>query len=143
MEAKEAPKAVAEVEPAEGKATTETKTVTVSSAENKESTDSTGRNLEGAADTAEKTQPVSAGTNHGGSSQQKTVKKGARGDRYLFTESPVEYYYYHQPVVKKVQPKQGLTTGGTPIEVSGAWFDQKLDYGVIPYCAIGDKIVRA
>ena len=42
-----------------------------------------------------------------------------------------------------MQPKQGLTTGGTPIEVSGAWFDQKLDYGVIPYCAIGDKIVRA
>lgn len=45
--------------------------------------------------------------------------------------------------MKKVQPTQGLTSGGTPIEVSGAWFDQKLDYGVIPYCAIGDKIVRA
>ena len=45
-------------EPAEGQATTETKAVTVSSAENKENTDSTGRNLEGAADTAEKTQPA-------------------------------------------------------------------------------------
>ena len=48
---------------------------------------------------------------------------GTPGDRYLFTESPVEYYYYHQPVVKKVQPTIGLTTGGTPIEISGAWFD--------------------
>lgn len=48
---------------------------------------------------------------------------GTPGDRYLFTESPVEYYYYHQPIVKKVQPTIGLTTGGTPIEISGAWFD--------------------
>ena len=46
-------------------------------------------------------------------------------------------------MVKKVQPTSGLTTGGTPIEVSGAWFDQRLEYGVIPYCKIGDKIVRA
>ena len=61
----------------------------------------------------------------------------------MFTESPVEYYYYHQPIVVKIQPTQGLTTGGTPIEVSGAWFDEKLDYGVIPYCMIGDKITRA
>lgn len=71
------------------------------------------------------------------------MKVGTPGDRYLFTESPVEYYYYHNPVVKKIQPTQGLTTGGTPIEVSGAWFDEKLDYGVVPYCKIGDKIVRA
>ena len=45
--------------------------------------------------------------------------------------------------MQKIQPTQGLTTGGTPIEVSGAWFDLKLDYGVIPYCMIGDKVVRA
>lgn len=61
----------------------------------------------------------------------------------MFTESPVEYYYYHQPVVRKVEPTQGLTTGGTPIEVSGAFFDEKLEYGVLPYCKIGEKIVRA
>lgn len=36
-----------------------------------------------------------------------------------------------------------MTTGGTPIEISGAWFDERLDYGVIPYCMIGDKIIRA
>jgi len=70
-------------------------------------------------------------------------KIGTPGDRYLFTESPVEFYYYHQPKVVKVQPTQGLTRGGTPIEISGAWFDEKLDYGVIPYCMIGDKITRA
>ena len=70
-------------------------------------------------------------------------KVGTPGDRYLFTESPVEYYYYKNPVVKKVQPTQGVWTGGAAIEVSGAWFDEKLDYGVIPYCKIGDKIVRA
>jgi len=28
------------------------------------------------------------------------------------------------------------------MEVSGAWFDEKLEYGVLPYCMIGDKIVR-
>lgn len=66
-----------------------------------------------------------------------------KAHRYFFTDDPVEKYYYHQPVVKKVQPTSGLTTGGTPIEVSGAWFDQRLEYGVIPYCKIGDKIVRA
>jgi len=37
----------------------------------------------------------------------------------------------------------GLTVGGTPIEVSGAFFDLKLEYGVIPYCMIGDKVTRA
>jgi len=90
---------------------------------------------------------ISAGTNiaHDTAApiSSHAVKVGTPGDRFLFTESPVEYYYYHNPVVKKVQPTQGLTTGGTPIEVSGAWFDEKLEYGVIPYCKIGDKIVRA
>ena len=66
-----------------------------------------------------------------------------KAHRYFFTDDPVEKYYYHQPIVKKVYPTSGLTTGGTPIEVSGAWFDQRLEYGVIPYCKIGDKIVRA
>ena len=87
---------------------------------------------------------MAAGTNHGDTAKKsQTTKLGTKGDRYLFTESPVEYYYYHQPIVKKVWPKQGLTSGGTPIEVSGAWFDLRLDYGVIPYCKIGDKRVRA
>ena len=44
--------------------------------------------------------------------------------------------------MKKVEPISGLTTGGTKIELSGAWFDYKLEYGVMPMCKIGDKITR-
>jgi hypothetical protein len=46
-------------------------------------------------------------------------------------------------VVKKVEPKSGLTRGGTKIEVSGAWFKYKPEYGIVPHCMIGDKITRA
>ena len=46
-------------------------------------------------------------------------------------------------MVKKVYPTSGLAEGGTPIEIAGAWFNEKLEYGVVPYCMIGDKIVRA
>jgi hypothetical protein len=62
---------------------------------------------------------------------------------YSYSNSFVEYYYYKQPVVKKVEPKAGLTRGGTLIEVSGAWFDYKPEYGVVPHCKIGDKVSRA
>ena len=75
--------------------------------------------------------------------QQVAKSTSNAGDRFIFTESPVEYYYYHQPVVKKVQPTSGLASGGTPIEISGAWFNEYLEYGVVPYCMIGDKRVRA
>lgn len=64
-------------------------------------------------------------------------------ERFTYSNSLVEYYYYKQPVVKKVDPLSGSSGGGTPIEVSGAWFDQKLEYGLVPMCKIGDKIVRA
>jgi hypothetical protein len=55
----------------------------------------------------------------------------------------VEFYYYKSPVVKKVEPSFGLTRGGTHIEVSGAWFAYRPEYGVVPHCMIGDKVVRA
>lgn len=44
---------------------------------------------------------VSAGVNHGNTApvQSHSTVVGTPGDRYLFTESPVEYYYYHQPIV--------------------------------------------
>ena len=64
-------------------------------------------------------------------------------ERYTYSNSLVEYYYYKTPVVKKVDPLSGSSNGGTPIEISGAWFDQKLEYGLVPMCKIGDKIVRA
>jgi hypothetical protein len=46
-------------------------------------------------------------------------------------------------VVKKVEPLSGLTEGGTPIEISGVWFDFKVEYGLVPHCKIGEKIIRA
>ena len=45
---------------------------------------------------------ISAGVNIGGQLAAPVATHsivGTPGDRYLFTESPVEYYYYHQPVV--------------------------------------------
>lgn len=63
--------------------------------------------------------------------------------QHFYENSLVEYYYYKTPIVKKVEPSSGLTLGGTPIEISGAWFDQKFQYGLVPQCKIGDKIVRA
>ena len=62
---------------------------------------------------------------------------------FKHSNSLVEYYYYKQPQVSKVQPRSGLTSGGTPIEISGVWFDFKPEYGLIPHCDIGGKIVRA
>ena len=44
-------------------------------------------------------------------------------ERYTYSNSLVEYYYYKTPVVKKVDPTSGSSNGGTPIEISGAWFD--------------------
>lgn len=61
----------------------------------------------------------------------------------VYSNSLVEYYYYIEPKVKKVFPSTGRTTGGTKLEISGAWFDFKPQYGVIPTCKIGDKLVRA
>lgn len=62
---------------------------------------------------------------------------------YQYSSSFVEYYYYKQPVIKKVEPRSGLTRGGTLIEISGAWFAYRPEYGVVPHCKIGDKVSRA
>jgi hypothetical protein len=62
---------------------------------------------------------------------------------YTFSNSLAEYYYYQPPHISKVEPSSGLTLGGTPIEISGIWFDLKPEYGLIPHCKIGTKIVRA
>jgi hypothetical protein len=71
------------------------------------------------------------------------VTKIANQTLYQYSYSYVEYYYYQQPVVKKVEPKSGLTRGGTRIEISGAWFAYKPEYGIVPHCKIGDKVTRA
>jgi len=53
-----------------------------------------------------------------------------------------EYFYYKQPYVQTFSPKGSVLTGGANIMVVGAWFQEKLDYGVRPYCKFGDKIVE-
>ena len=62
---------------------------------------------------------------------------------HLFPDALVEFYYYKNPQVKKIAPTSGLTSGGTKIEIAGAWFDLKPEYAYIPHCKIGDKVVRA
>jgi len=57
--------------------------------------------------------------------------------------SMLEYYYYRPPFVKKVEPISGLVDGGTNVEVTGGWFDNKPQYGVIPFCKFGDKVSPA
>ena len=62
---------------------------------------------------------------------------------YEYDPSSVEYYYYKDCVVKDMQPHSGLVVGGTPVAVVGAWFKYMPEYGVVPHCKFGDKIVRA
>ena len=56
--------------------------------------------------------------------------------------SDVEFYFYRQPIVTKIEPSSGLTAGGTLLELTGAWFDQKPQYGVHPFCKIGSHVIR-
>jgi hypothetical protein len=42
-----------------------------------------------------------------------------------------------------MQPHSGVIGGGTPINIVGAWFKYMPEYGVVPHCKIGGKIVRA
>jgi len=68
---------------------------------------------------------------------QQLVLASANTPNYKFTDSYPEFKTYKNPVVKKVFPNIGLTEGGTVIEVSGAWFDQQLEFGMLPFCKIG------
>lgn len=57
--------------------------------------------------------------------------------------SNLEFYFYREPIVKKIEPTSGLTSGGTNLELTGLWFDYQPQYGVMPFCKIGSSIVRA
>jgi len=63
-------------------------------------------------------------------------------DKYSYTTSFVEFYYYKQPVIKNIYPHGGPITGGTEIVVEGAWFKFIPEYGVMPYCKIGDSVTK-
>ena len=43
----------------------------------------------------------------------------------------------------KVEPLSGLLSGGTAIDVTGTWFDEKPEYGLFPFCRIGGSVTRA
>jgi IPT/TIG domain len=70
------------------------------------------------------------------------VLASSNSPNYKFTDSYTEFKTYRQPIVKKIFPNIGLTEGGTAIELSGAWFDQQLEFDLMPYCKIGQKVVR-
>ena len=63
-------------------------------------------------------------------------------DQYSYTSSFVEYYYYKQPVIKDIYPSGGPIEGGTQIVVKGAWFKFIPEYGVMPYCKIGNSVTK-
>lgn len=64
-------------------------------------------------------------------------------DKYSYTTSFAEFYYYKQPVVKNIHPHGGPIEGGTEIVIEGSDFEFLPEYGVVPHCQIGDKIVKA
>lgn len=60
-----------------------------------------------------------------------------------FEKSAVEFYTFKNPTVLRMHPTSGLTKGGTFVEVIGTWFRNMPEYGIVPHCKFGDKIVRA
>jgi len=62
---------------------------------------------------------------------------------YNYEPSSVEFYSFKEPNVLRMHPTAGLTRGGTFVEVIGTWFRYMPEYGIIPHCRFGDKIVRA
>lgn len=60
-----------------------------------------------------------------------------------FEPSSVEFYTYREPSVLRMHPSSGLARGGTFVEVIGTWFRYMPEYGVVPHCRFGDKVVRA
>jgi len=62
---------------------------------------------------------------------------------YTYEPSSVEFYSYKLPNVVKMFPTAGLTKGGTFVEILGTWFAYAPEYGIVPHCRFGDKVVRA
>jgi len=60
-----------------------------------------------------------------------------------YQASNVEFYEYKQPTLFQKHPNNGVSTGGTKVEVEGYDFRYQAEYGVVPHCKFGNKIVRA
>jgi len=62
---------------------------------------------------------------------------------YDYIPSNVEYYQYREPTLVSKVPSNGIAQGGTVVQVSGFDFRYMPEYGLVPHCRFGDKIVRA
>ena len=62
---------------------------------------------------------------------------------YDYDPSSVEFYQYPAPTMVKKHPHYGVDEGGTLVEIIGYSFLYKAEYGIVPHCKFGDKIVRA
>lgn len=62
---------------------------------------------------------------------------------YDYDPSAVEFYQYPQPTMLYKYPNYGIDIGGTIVEIVGHNFLYKAEYGIVPHCKFGDKIVRA
>jgi IPT/TIG domain len=60
-----------------------------------------------------------------------------------YLPSSVEFYEYKKETLISIRPTRGLNTGGTNVEVVGWDFRYMPEYGIVPHCKFGDKIVRA
>ena len=62
---------------------------------------------------------------------------------YDYDPSSVEFYQYPEHTFVYKHPNFGVDTGGTIVEIVGYSFLYKAEYGIVPHCRFGDKIVRA
>lgn len=62
---------------------------------------------------------------------------------YDYDPSAVEFYQYPDCTMLSKHPNYGVDVGGTAVEVIGYSFLYKAEYGIVPHCKFGDKIVRA
>ena len=59
-----------------------------------------------------------------------------------YDTSDLEFYFYRNPWVKKLEPNSGLTDGGTTVDIEGAWFGENPQYGQFVFCRFGQNVVR-
>lgn len=59
-----------------------------------------------------------------------------------YDTSDLEFMFYRNPIITKLEPNNGLTSGGTVVDISGAWFGENPMYGQFPFCKFGDQVVR-
>lgn len=62
---------------------------------------------------------------------------------YEYAPTNLQFYQYKQPQMFRMHPHSGLTRGGTLVEVIGLDFRYMPEFGVVPHCKFGDKVVKA